>query len=49
MEEKRFPVLDEEENIGMCCEPSVGYAATGSGYANTIEASDDYGISDDWD
>ena len=49
MEEKRYPVLDEEENIDMCCEPEVGYAATGSGYANTIEASDDYGISDDWD
>ena len=32
-----------------CCEPAVGYAATGSGYANTIESSDDYGISDDWD
>ena len=49
MEEKRYPVLDEEENIDMCCEPSVAYAATGSGYTNTIETSDDYGISDDWD
>jgi hypothetical protein len=36
MEEKRYPVFDEEENIGMCCEPAVGYAATGSGYTNTM-------------
>lgn len=41
MEEKRYPVLDEEENIGMCCEPSVGYAATGSGYANTLVEPED--------
>ena len=42
MEEKRYPVLDEEENIGMCCEPSVGYAATGSGYANTLIEPEDH-------
>ena len=35
MEEKRYPEIEEEEGIGMCCEPEAGYAATGSGYANT--------------
>ena len=23
MEEKRYPILDEEESIGMCCEPAI--------------------------
>ena len=23
MEEKRYPVIEEEENVGMCCEPSA--------------------------
>ena len=36
MEEKKYPVFEEEESTGMCCEPAVGYAATGSGYANTL-------------
>jgi hypothetical protein len=36
MEDKRYPVVDEEESVGMCCEPSSGYAATGSGYVNTL-------------
>ena len=35
MEEKRYPEIEEEEGIGMCCEPGSGYAAMGSGYANT--------------
>ena len=36
MEEKRYPKIEEEEGIGMCREPEAGYAATGSGYANTL-------------
>ena len=49
MKEKKYPVIEEEDGMFKCCEPAVGYAATGSGYTNTIESSDDYGISDDWD
>ena len=48
MEEKRYPVFDEEEGIGKCCEPAVGYAATGSGYAYTL-ANDDDMLPDDYD
>ena len=37
MEEKKYPTFEEEEGIGMCCEPAVSaYTATGSGYANTL-------------
>ena len=42
-------MLDEEENIGMCCEPAVGYAATGSGYTNTMVEPEDFIMSDDYD
>ena len=35
MEEKKYPNFDDE-GVGMCSEPSVSYAATGSGYANTV-------------
>ena len=41
MEEKRYPKFEEEEGVGMCCEPPVGYAATGSGYSNTVVTSED--------
>ena len=41
MEEKKYPVFEEEESVGMCCEPPVGYAATGSGYANTLADSEE--------
>ena len=41
MEEKRYPVSEEEDGIDKCCEPPVGYAATGSGYANTMELETD--------
>jgi len=41
MTEKKYPVVEEEEGIGRCCEPSVGYAATGSGYVNTLVDVDD--------
>ena len=40
MEEKRFPVFEEEEGIDRCCEPTAGYAITGSDYANTLSAED---------
>jgi hypothetical protein len=37
MEEKKYPVFEEEESIGMCCEPTVSaYTATGSGSANML-------------
>ena len=50
MEEKKYPSFDKEENTGMVCEPPAGYAATGSGYVNTIESlEEDVDIPDDWD
>ena len=48
MDEKRYHEIEEEEGIGMCCEPEAGYAATGSGYANTMAGACDM-ISDDFD
>lgn len=36
MEEKRYPILEDEEGLDVACEPTVGYAATGSGYASTV-------------
>ena len=51
MEEKRYPIFEEESGMDKCCESPVGYAATGSGYANTVEASDDevVDVAEDWD
>ena len=51
MEEKKYPSFDEEENTGMVCEPPVGYAATGSGYVNTVDDMEENEtvIPDDWD
>lgn len=51
MEEKRYPIFEEESGMDKCSESPVGNAATGSGYANTIEASDDEAvdIAEDWD
>ena len=50
MEDKNIPKSNKDENFGMVCEPPEGYAATGSGYANTIETMDEeIGISDDVD
>lgn len=48
MEEKRYPVIEEEDSVGMCCEPEVGYTATGSGYINTLSV-DDSILPDDYD
>ena len=42
MEEKRYPGFDEDESIGMCCEPVAdNYLATGSGYTNAFAEVDD--------
>ena len=35
--EKRYPVLEEEDSVGMVSEPVSGYAATGSGYVATMD------------
>jgi hypothetical protein len=48
MEEKRYPVIEEEDGVGRCCEPPVGYAATGSGYANSLPE-EDVMVSDNYD
>jgi hypothetical protein len=48
MGENRYPIIEEETGIDMCCEPPVGYAATGSGYANTVET-DVVDVADSWD
>ena len=47
-EEKRYPVFEEEDGVGKCCEPPVGYAATGSGYTNTLSDEDGM-LPDDYD
>ena len=36
-DEKRYPVLEEEDSVGMVSEPVSGYAATGSGYVATMD------------
>ena len=41
MEEKHYPVIEGEEGADKCGEPTVGYAATGSGYANTMVEQDE--------
>jgi len=52
-DEKRYPILEEEDSVGMVSEPAGGYAATGSGYVSTIEdpmeEDEDCDIPDDWD
>jgi len=40
MEGKRYP-QPKEESPELCQEPLVGYAATGSGYANTLVEPED--------
>ena len=51
MKDNRYPEIEEEEGIGMCCEPSVGYDATGSGYANTLATfnEESVDVTDAWD
>lgn len=49
MTNKRYPEIDEEDGmIGMCAEPPAGYAATGSGYVNSISDEDGM-LPDDYD
>lgn len=47
-EEKRYPVFEEEDGVGRCSEPPVGYAATGIGLTNTLYDEDDL-LPDDYD
>ena len=51
MEEKKYPVLDEESGIDKCGESPVGYGATDSGYDNAVGTCDNNGVAvaDDWD
>ena len=48
MEEKKYPILDEEENGGKVSEPIVEYKATGIGYESAV-VDDDPIMSDDYD
>lgn len=41
MEEKRYPILEEENGVGKVCEPVAGYAATSIDYANGIMDEED--------
>mgnify|MGYP006916046353 FL=1 len=41
MKSSKYPDSHESEDVGMCCEPYTGYAATGSGYSNTFVEHDD--------
>ena len=43
MEEKRYPILEEEDGVGKVCEPTAGYAATSIDYDNDIlDEEDDF-------
>lgn len=39
-QEKRYPVFEEEDRVGKCSEAPIDYAATGSGYVNTLSNED---------
>lgn len=41
MDEKKYPIPEEEGNVGMANEPVAEYKATGSGYMNTMEDESD--------
>ena len=41
MKEKSYSEIEEPKGTDMCCEQPVGYAATGSGYANTLVESEE--------
>ena len=51
MKEKKYPEIEEEDGMLKCCEPAVGYATAESGYADTIESSNDeiVEVADTWD
>ena len=48
MEEKRYPVLDEEDNIGVCCEP-VAVAPVNPNVVNGVAEVHDWIDDLDWD
>jgi hypothetical protein len=41
MEEKRYPIIEEEDGTCKVCEPAAGYATTSIDYANNILDEDD--------
>lgn len=41
MDEKKYPIPEEEGNIGMASEPVAEYKATGNGYMNIMEEKSD--------
>ena len=47
MEDKRYPILEEEENIGMCCEP-VAVAPVNPNAVNGVAAVHDWIDDLDW-
>ena len=49
MEDKRYPEIDEEQGIGMCCEPSAEIASPVSVSANGITKVHDWIDNLDWD
>ena len=51
MEEKKYPVIEEESGMDMCCESPVGYVSTDRAYTNTLGTSDDdfMDVAEDWD
>lgn len=48
MKEKKYPIPEEEGNVGMASEPVAEYKATGSGYEEAV-VDDDPVMSDGYD
>jgi hypothetical protein len=48
MDEKKYPIHEEEGNVGRASEPIAEYKATGSGYEEAV-VDDDPVMSDDYD
>ena len=49
MEDKEYPVFEEDVHVDKCCESPAGYAATGSGFSNTIAEPETVIMSDSYD
>ena len=49
MEEKKYPILEEEESVGMACEPVGTAIATETQSADTITEDHDWIDDLDWD
>ena len=49
MEDKRYPEIDEEQSIGMCCEPVAEVAAPVNGSVDGITEVHDWIDNLDWD